>query len=127
MPPDPFTGIPADIQAFRDRWTEITDHGHPYEVVLARDFSDDYLAQRICGTFQNMGDKVTASLVSLGKEVSRASILNDLEVAFDRGYGKLSSVEAVASRNLHVVTVAGTLGSRHPFNTSDEWMSTLKK
>ncbi|KAG7358534.1 hypothetical protein IV203_015123 [Nitzschia inconspicua] len=75
MPPDPFTGIPADIQAFRDGWTEITDHGHPYEVVLARDFSDDYLAQRICGTFQNMGDKVTASLVSLGKEVSRASIL----------------------------------------------------
>ncbi|KAG7358536.1 hypothetical protein IV203_015125 [Nitzschia inconspicua] len=40
--PDPFTGIPADIQAFRDGWTEITDHGHPYEVVLARDFSDDY-------------------------------------------------------------------------------------
>ncbi|KAG7353711.1 hypothetical protein IV203_003066 [Nitzschia inconspicua] len=69
MPPDPFTGIPADIQAFRDGWTEITDHGHPYEVVLARDFSDDYLAQRICcGTFQNMGAKVTSSLVSLGKE-----------------------------------------------------------
>ncbi|KAG7341976.1 hypothetical protein IV203_007068 [Nitzschia inconspicua] len=58
MPPDPFTGIPADIQAFRDGWTEITDHGHPYEVVLAWDFSDDYLAQRICGTFKNMGDKV---------------------------------------------------------------------
>ncbi|KAG7356632.1 hypothetical protein IV203_038441 [Nitzschia inconspicua] len=75
MPPDPFTGIPADIQAFRDGWTEITDHGHPYEVVLARDFSDDYLAERICGTFRNMGDKVTSSLVSLGKEVSRASIL----------------------------------------------------
>ncbi|KAG7345429.1 hypothetical protein IV203_032960 [Nitzschia inconspicua] len=329
MPPDPFTGIPADIQAFRDGWTEITDHGHPYEVVLARDFSDDYLAERICGTFRNMGDKVTSSLVSLGKEVSRASILelllgdvaivrleqfttemlvkrnfpplvpyeyreflytrwyrsrfnlsndksfshfmpplsksldiiimdphrfatiqsctrgfsqagrtgsedsdvwmeagamlrklnelevaifsrsasnllnhgngsivvddeliasrasdveqkvvsnrkagkegpvadciacalssvllgmrlrvkndpenveqllhtlplstasgNDLEVAFDRGYGKLSSVEAIASRNLHVVTVAGTLGSRHPFNTPDEWISTLNK
>ncbi|KAG7360337.1 hypothetical protein IV203_035436 [Nitzschia inconspicua] len=300
MPPDPFTGIPADIQAFRDGWTEITDHGHPYEVVLARDFSDDYLAQRLCGTFQNMGAKVTSSLLSLGKEVSRASILelllgdvaivrleqfttemlvkrnfpplvpyeyreflytrwyrsrfnlsndksfshfmpplsrsldiiimdphrfatiqsctggfsqagrtgsedsdvwmeagamlrklnelevaifsrsasnllnhgngsivvddeliasrasdveqkvvsnrkagkegpllhtlplstgsgNDLEVAFDRGYGKLSSVEAIASRNLHVVTVAGTLGSRHPFNTPDEWISTLNK
>ncbi|KAG7372878.1 hypothetical protein IV203_033602 [Nitzschia inconspicua] len=329
MPPDPFTGIPADIQAFRDGWTEITDHGHPYEVVLARDFSNDYLAERICGTFRNMGDKVTSSLVSLGKEVSRASILelllgdvaivrleqfttemlvkrnfpplvpyeyreflytrwyrsrfnlsndrsfshfmpplsrsldiiimdphrfatiqsctrgfsqagrtgsedsdvwmeagamlrklnelevaifsrsasnllnhgngsivvddeliasrasdveqkvvsnrkvgkegpvadciacalssvllgmrlrvkndpenveqllhtlplstasgNDLEVAFDRGYGKLSSVEAIASRNLHVVTVAGTLGSRHPFNTPDEWISTLNK
>ncbi|KAG7338645.1 hypothetical protein IV203_020733 [Nitzschia inconspicua] len=68
MPPDPFTGIPADIQAFRDGWTEITDHGHPYEVVLAGDFSDDYLAERICGTFRNMGDKVTSSLVSLGKE-----------------------------------------------------------
>ncbi|KAG7341143.1 hypothetical protein IV203_023094 [Nitzschia inconspicua] len=294
MPPDPFTGIPADIQAFRDGWAEITDHGHPYEVVLARDFSNDYLAERICGTFRNMGDKVTSSLVSLGKEVSRASILelllgdvaivrleqfttemlvkrnfppssldiiimdphrfatiqsctrgfsqagrtgsedsdvwmeagamlrklnelevaifsrsasnllnhgngsivvddeliasrasdveqkvvsnrkagkegpvadciacalssvllgmrlrvkndpenveqllhtlplstasgNDLEVAFDRGYGKLSSVEAIASRNLHVVTVAGTLGSRHPFNTPDEWISTLNK
>ncbi|KAG7346334.1 hypothetical protein IV203_005402 [Nitzschia inconspicua] len=329
MPPDPFAGIPADIQAFRDGWAEITDHGHPYEVVLARDFSNDYLAERICGTFRNMGDKVTSSLVSLGKEVSRASILelllgdvaivrleqfttemlvkrnfpplvpyeyreflytrwyrsrfnlsndksfshfmpplsrsldiiimdphrfatiqsctrgfsqagrtgsedsdvwmeagatlrklnelevaifsrsasnllnhgngsivvddeliasrasdveqkvvsnrkagkegpvadciacalssvllgmrlrvkndpenveqllhtlplstasgNDLEVAFDRGYGKLSSVEAIASRNLHVVTVAGTLGSRHPFNTPDEWISTLNK
>ncbi|KAG7366998.1 hypothetical protein IV203_029668 [Nitzschia inconspicua] len=52
---------------------------------------------------------------------------NDLEVAFDRGYGKLSSVEAIASRNLQVVTVAGTLGSRHPFNTPDEWISTLNK
>ncbi|KAG7337866.1 hypothetical protein IV203_025941 [Nitzschia inconspicua] len=129
MPPDPFTRIPADIQAFRDGWTEITDHGHPYEVVLARDFSDDYLAERICGTFRNMGDKVTSSLVSLGKEgvsLHHASG-NDLEVAFDRGYGKLSSVEAIASRNLHVVTVAGTLGSRHPFNTPDEWISTLNK
>ncbi|KAG7344888.1 hypothetical protein IV203_032419 [Nitzschia inconspicua] len=52
---------------------------------------------------------------------------NDLEVAFDRGYGKLSSVEAIAGRNLHVVTVAGTHGSRHPFNTPDEWISTLNK
>ncbi|KAG7362530.1 hypothetical protein IV203_025414 [Nitzschia inconspicua] len=62
MPPDPFTGIPADIQAFRDGWTEITDHGHPFEVVLARDFSDDYLAQRICGTFFTPGGIGPASI-----------------------------------------------------------------
>ncbi|KAG7368934.1 hypothetical protein IV203_031677 [Nitzschia inconspicua] len=34
MPPDPFTGIPADIQAFRNGWTEITDHGHNPDPVL---------------------------------------------------------------------------------------------
>ncbi|KAG7339673.1 hypothetical protein IV203_025283 [Nitzschia inconspicua] len=51
----------------------------------------------------------------------------ELEVAFDRGYGKLPRVTSVAQRQVHVITVAGTLGSRHPFNTADEWNACMQK
>ncbi|KAG7372413.1 hypothetical protein IV203_018556 [Nitzschia inconspicua] len=49
-----------------------------------------------------------------------------IELAFDRGYGKLAAVLAAADRDLDVITIAGTLGSRHPFNTV-EWDAAMQK
>ncbi|KAG7344797.1 hypothetical protein IV203_029336 [Nitzschia inconspicua] len=50
-----------------------------------------------------------------------------IELAFDRGYGKLPAVLAAAERNLDVITIAGTLGSRHPFNTVEEWNAAVQR
>ncbi|KAG7355846.1 lignostilbene-alpha,beta-dioxygenase [Nitzschia inconspicua] len=50
-----------------------------------------------------------------------------IELAFDRGYGKLPAVLAAAERNLDVIAIAGTLGSRHPFNTVEEWNAAMQR
>ncbi|KAG7354354.1 hypothetical protein IV203_003710 [Nitzschia inconspicua] len=62
MPNDPWKGIPDNIKAFRDGWEDITDHGRPYEVVLESDFSDDYWAARMCGTYEHIARSITAAL-----------------------------------------------------------------
>ncbi|KAG7366733.1 hypothetical protein IV203_029403 [Nitzschia inconspicua] len=76
MPNDPWKGIPDDIKAFRDGWEDITDHGRPYEVVLESDFSDDYWAARMCGTYEHIARSITAALVVQGKDVTSANILS---------------------------------------------------
>ncbi|KAG7365412.1 hypothetical protein IV203_038616 [Nitzschia inconspicua] len=78
MPNDPWKGIPDDIKAFRDGWEDITDHGRPYEVVLESDFSDDYWAARMCGTYEHIARSITAALVVRGKDVTSANILEFL-------------------------------------------------
>jgi hypothetical protein len=50
-----------------------------------------------------------------------------IEVAFDRGYGKFSSVSEISKRNLDVLTIASTIGARHPFITSNEWSQQTAK
>ncbi|KAG7360729.1 hypothetical protein IV203_035828 [Nitzschia inconspicua] len=50
-----------------------------------------------------------------------------IELAFDRGYGKLTAVLAAAKRDLDVITIAGTLGSRHPYNTVEEWDAAMQR
>ncbi|KAG7351173.1 hypothetical protein IV203_010533 [Nitzschia inconspicua] len=76
MPNDPWKGIPDDIKAFRDGWEDITDHGRPYEVVLESDFSDDYWAARMCGTYEHIARSISAALVVQGKDVTSANILS---------------------------------------------------
>ncbi|KAG7372558.1 hypothetical protein IV203_018701 [Nitzschia inconspicua] len=78
MPNDPWKGIPDEIKAFRDGWEDITDHGRPYEVVLESDFSDDYWAARMCGTYEHIARSITAALVVRGKDVTSANILEFL-------------------------------------------------
>ncbi|KAG7338547.1 hypothetical protein IV203_013986 [Nitzschia inconspicua] len=50
-----------------------------------------------------------------------------IELAVDRGYGKLTAVLAAAERDLDVITIAGTLGSRHPYNTVEEWDAAMQR
>jgi hypothetical protein len=49
------------------------------------------------------------------------------EIAFDRGYGKMSFIEGILERNLHIKTIANGFGSRHPFILRDEKEKKVKE
>ncbi len=52
---------------------------------------------------------------------------NNATITFDRGYGKMNFVEAVSALGANVLTIAATVGSRHPFITDEEVKECRKK
>ena len=40
---------------------------------------------------------------------------SEVELTFDRGYGKMSFIKMVSKMNYKIRTVAASVGSRHPF------------
>ena len=48
-------------------------------------------------------------------------------ITFDRGYGKMNFVRSVSALGANVLTIAATIGSRHPFITDEEIQDYQKK
>lgn len=69
-------------------------------------------------------DKTVDALIDRLPVLSSRSAV---EMTFDRGYGKEYRVAKIASMNFNTVTVASTLGTRHPFITTEEWNKQVAK
>ncbi len=52
---------------------------------------------------------------------------NNATTTFDRGHGKMNFVEAVSALGANVLTIAATVGSRHPFIADEEIEDHRKK
>jgi hypothetical protein len=72
---DAFAGIPAELKAFRDGWTELTLSDRAFSVVMEEDFSESYHAQILRDTLLNMANRITVALQSRGQALSEESIL----------------------------------------------------
>ena len=74
------------------------------------------------------GDKEEQNVSELLKCLpSSEGLQRKMTITFDRGYGKMNFVKSVSALGANVLTIAATVGSRHPFITDEEIKEFQKK